>query len=83
MGFRFQKRISILPGVRLNLSKSGASWSVGPRGASVNIGKRGVYGNVGIPGSGMTHRSWAATIIARAQAFGVEVHENVTPMRVA
>ena len=33
MGFRFQKRIKIMPGVRLNLSKSGASWSVGPRGA--------------------------------------------------
>lgn len=56
MGFRFQKRISILPGVRLNLSKSGASWSVGPRGASVNIGKRGVYGNVGIPGTGISYR---------------------------
>lgn len=56
MGFRFQKRISILPGVRLNLSKSGASWSVGPRGASVNIGKRGVYGTVGIPGSGLSYR---------------------------
>ncbi|ARU15921.1 hypothetical protein A9D14_06655 [Croceicoccus marinus] len=56
MGFRFQKRISILPGVRLNLSKSGASWSVGPRGASINIGKRGVYGNVGLPGTGLSYR---------------------------
>lgn len=56
MGFRFQKRIKILPGVRLNLSKSGASWSVGPRGASVNIGKRGVYGNVGLPGTGLSYR---------------------------
>jgi hypothetical protein len=56
MGFRFQKRISILPGVRLNLSKSGASWSIGPRGASVNLGGRGVYGTVGIPGSGLSWR---------------------------
>ncbi len=56
MGFRFQKRISILPGVRLNLSKSGASMSVGPRGASVNIGKRGIFGNVGIPGTGLSYR---------------------------
>jgi len=56
MGFRFQKRITILPGVRLNLSKSGASWSVGPRSASVNVGKRGVYGTVGLPGSGLSYR---------------------------
>ncbi|MEP9403520.1 DUF4236 domain-containing protein [Sphingomonas sp. VNH70] len=56
MGFRFQKRISILPGVRLNLSKSGASWSFGPRGASVNLGKRGVYGTVGVPGTGLSYR---------------------------
>lgn len=56
MGFRFQKRITLFPGVRLNLSKSGASVSVGPRGASVNIGKRGVFGTVGLPGSGLSYR---------------------------
>ncbi|QDK35785.1 DUF4236 domain-containing protein [Sphingomonas sp. IC081] len=56
MGFRFSKRISILPGVRLNLSGSGASLSVGPRGASITMGKRGVYGNVGIPGTGLSYR---------------------------
>ena len=33
MGFRFSKRIKILPGVSINLSKSGVSASVGPRGA--------------------------------------------------
>lgn len=56
MAFRFSKRISILPGVRINLSKSGASLSVGPRGASVTIGKQGVHGNVGIPGTGLSYR---------------------------
>ncbi|MBT0671475.1 DUF4236 domain-containing protein [Novosphingobium profundi] len=56
MGFRFSKRIQIMPGVRLNLSKSGASWSLGPRGASVSVGKRGVYGNVGLPGTGLSWR---------------------------
>ncbi|GFE77328.1 DUF4236 domain-containing protein [Novosphingobium sp. TCA1] len=56
MGFRFSKRIHILPGVKLNLSKSGASLSLGPRGASINIGKRGVYGNVGLPGTGLSWR---------------------------
>ena len=50
MGFRFQKRLSILPGVRINLSKGGVSTSLGPRGADVNIGRNGVTTNAGIPG---------------------------------
>jgi len=56
MGFRFQKRISILPGVRLNLSKGGVSTSLGPRGADVNIGKDGITTNAGIPGTGLSYR---------------------------
>ena len=56
-GLRFQKRISLLPGLlRLNLSKSGASASVGPRGADVNIGSHGVTTNAGIPGTGISYR---------------------------
>ena len=57
MGFRFQKRLSILPGVRINLSKGGVSTSLGPRGADVNIGKNGVTTNAGIPGTGLSYRS--------------------------
>ena len=56
MGFRFQKRISILPDVRINLSKGGVSTSLGPRGADVNIGKDGVTANAGIPGTGLSYR---------------------------
>ena len=56
MGFRFSRRIKIMPGVRLNVSKSGVSLSAGPRGASVTLGKRGVYGNVSIPGTGLSYR---------------------------
>jgi len=57
MGFRFQKRIGILPWLRMNLSKSGASASLGPRGADVNIGRNGVTTNAGIPGTGLSYRS--------------------------
>ena len=57
MGLRFQKRISILPGVRINLSKGGVSTSLGPRGADVNIGPHGVTTNAGIPGTGLSYRS--------------------------
>jgi hypothetical protein len=55
MGFRFRKRISIAPGVRLNFSKGGASWSLGRRGASLNVGKRGKRMTVGLPGTGMSY----------------------------
>lgn len=53
---RFQKRLNLLPGVRLNISKSGVSTSLGPRGASINVGRRGIYGNIGVPGTGLSYR---------------------------
>ena len=57
MGFRFRKGLSLLPGVRLNFSKSGASLSLGGRGMSVNLSPSGVRTTVGVPGSGMSYRS--------------------------
>ena len=50
MGFRFRKSVKVLPGVKLNISKSGISTSVGRRGATVNFSKRGTRATVGIPG---------------------------------
>lgn len=57
MGFRFRKTISIVPGVRVNLSNGGASLSLGPRGASISVGKRGTYANLGLPGTGLSYRT--------------------------
>ncbi|MGA3180592.1 MAG: DUF4236 domain-containing protein, partial [Verrucomicrobiota bacterium] len=56
MGFRFSRRVSILPGLRLNLSGSGVSLSAGVRGAHINLGPRGLYGSAGIPGTGLSYR---------------------------
>jgi hypothetical protein len=56
MGFRFQKRIRILPGLRLNVSKTGISWTVGRRGASVTARDGKLTGNVGLPGTGLSYR---------------------------
>jgi hypothetical protein len=57
MGFRFQKRISVLPGLRINLSKSRISTSLGGKGATVNMGPDGKpMVTVGIPGTGMSYR---------------------------
>ena len=49
MGFRFSRRVSILPGLKLNLSGSGVSLSAGVRGAHIDLGPRGLYGSAGIP----------------------------------
>ena len=56
MGIRFRKSFKLAPGIRMNLSGGGTSFSFGPRGASVSVGKRGVYGNVGIPGTSLSSR---------------------------
>lgn len=55
MGFRFQKRIKILPGVSVNLSKSGISTSVGVKGARVTMGNGKTRTTVGLPGTGLSH----------------------------
>ncbi|XKE44223.1 DUF4236 domain-containing protein [Halomonas organivorans] len=56
MGFRFQRRITLAPGLRLNLSKRGLGLSVGPRGASLSVGPSGMHGHAGIPGTGLAYR---------------------------
>lgn len=55
MGFRFQKRIKILPGVSINLSKSGVSTSLGVKGARVTLGHGKTRTTVGLPGTGISH----------------------------
>lgn len=56
MPWRFQRRITIFPGVRINIGKGGISTSVGPKGADINIGKHGVTTNAGLPGTGLSYR---------------------------
>lgn len=53
MAFRFWRRIRLAPGVTLNLSKSAASLSFGPRGAKYTISPRGNRATAGIPGTGL------------------------------
>lgn len=56
MGLRFRKSMKIMPGVRINLSASGVSTTLGPKGATVSVGKRGIYANVSVPGTGLSFR---------------------------
>jgi tetratricopeptide (TPR) repeat protein len=53
MSFRFWRRIRIAPGVTLNLSKSTASLSLGPRGAKYTVSPRGNRATLGLTGTGL------------------------------
>ena len=61
MGFRFRKSIKIFPGIRINLSKSGISTSVGVPGATVNIKGNKTTTTAGLPGTGVSYRSSSQT----------------------
>ena len=56
MGLRFRKTISLLPGVRLNVSKSGIGVSAGIPGLRGSINTSGrVTGTASIPGTGISY----------------------------
>ncbi len=55
MPLKFRKRIRLLPGIWLNISKSGVSTSIGGKGATVNIGKQGTKSTLSIPGTGLSY----------------------------
>jgi hypothetical protein len=78
MGFRFRRSIRILPGLRLNLGKRGASVSIGGRGAHITVGHGKVRETVGLPGSGLSytatqgvHRQTAPDAPGTAQPNGL------------
>jgi hypothetical protein len=58
MGFRFRKSLSLIPGVRVNLSKGLPSLSIGKKGFTVNLSKNGTRTTAGLPGSGMSYSTY-------------------------
>lgn len=83
MSLRFRKSFKLAPGIRMNLSGSGVSWTVGPRGASVGIGRRGAHLNSGIPGTGLYARTpLGGTSQSRAVSSSAPQTRNVQ-MRVS
>ena len=61
MGWRFRKSFSVIPGLRLNLSKSGLSASIGGAPFTLNVGPRGLMGTASIPGTGISYRQHFGT----------------------
>ncbi|MCU8005287.1 DUF4236 domain-containing protein [Shewanella sp. SM96] len=80
MGFRFRRSITIIPGVRVNLSNTTPSLSIGPRGASVSVGRRGTYANVGL-GGGLSYRTRLDRTAASSNAAARERTESKEELR--
>ena len=78
MGFRFYRRIKLLPGVCINLGKRGASVSVGPRGAKMTFGKNGVKTSVGLPGTGIRYERKIASF-GNGGSNGGTLRDNPPP----
>lgn len=55
MGLRFRKSIKICKGVKVNISKSGLSLSVGTKGASLNFSDKGTRVTAGLAGTGLSY----------------------------
>lgn len=81
MSLRFWRRVRLAPGVTLNLSKSTASLSFGPRGAKYTVSPRGNRSTVGIPGTGLFYtvqdRKTAAARSAPGTAFSTRMWPSI------
>lgn len=56
MSWRFRQSFKVIPGLRLNLSRSGLSASIGGAPFTINVGPHGVMGTASIPGTGVSYR---------------------------
>ena len=81
MALRFNKRIKIAPGIKINVGSKGiTSTTIGGRGASINVGKKGSHLNAGLPGTGLSTRIKlsGAKPVARRQMTPSEESKSTT-----
>jgi hypothetical protein len=74
MGLRFQRRVRLFPGLRLNLSKSRASVSVGRKGFWLTSGPKGRRMTASLPGTGLSYTQFIkgpplAALTPRSSSF--------------
>lgn len=65
-----------MPGIRLNISKSGTSFSFGGRGATLNVSSKGSSATVGIPGTGLFYRTHLSSSRAKKAAASASPYQN-------
>jgi hypothetical protein len=69
MGFRFYRRVRLFPGLRVNLSKAGASLSVGRRGSWFTLGgERKPSVTLGLPGTGLRYTQSLPAVYVHRQS---------------
>jgi hypothetical protein len=56
MGWRFRKSFTVMPGVRVNVSRRGVSATLGSGPLAMHVGPSGTYVNASIPGTGIGYR---------------------------
>ena len=81
MGLKYRKRIRIIGGVYLTVSRTGVSLTVGNRLVKLNVGKRGFNVTGSAPGTGFSYQqplSWTRLNgwIKRSEARGPEDAET-------
>jgi hypothetical protein len=80
MGWNYRRSTKIMPGVRMNFSKTGVGFSFGPKGAKVSISPRGrITSNIGIPGTGLRYTQVSTPASRRRQAEAAAQQEYVPP----
>ena len=72
MGVRFHRSKQILPGVRLNFSKSGIGISLGKKGMRYSIGPKGDRMTLGIPGTGLSYTTTSSRESRRSREMEEE-----------
>ena len=82
---RFRKSIRVCKGVKINLSKSGPSLTVGQKGLSFNVGKKGMFVNWSIPKTGIYDRVRVDTLLKDKLGgfFGNDEEEDRKPTKQA
>ncbi|WP_166926394.1 DUF4236 domain-containing protein [Flavobacterium poyangense] len=88
MAWSYRKRIKIIPGVHLNISKNGISTNIGTKGINMTLGKSGSYLNTNVPLLGINNRqklsgsnihpnsnNYHETIEFSDNIFSADIHE--------
>lgn len=80
MGLCFRKSISIFPGLKLNLSKSGVSITGGVKGLhkTVNLGTGKTTTTVGVPGTGVYYRTSSSLIKGKGKGKDKDSKDSKT-----
>ena len=80
MGFRFFRRVRLLPGLDLNLSKGGISLSAGVPGARLTAGTSGLRATAGLPGTGLYYTRKLDTRGGRGRRSGGSAGAAKSPL---